>query len=373
MNIAVNTRLLLKDRLEGIGRFSYEVLKRMVAAHPEHQFYFIFDRPYSEEFIFGPNVTPVVVFPPARHAFLFVWWFELSIPRILKKIKADVFFSPDGYLSLRTKVPSVQVIHDLNFEHYPELIPFWARLHYLHYFPKFTAKAKRIVAVSEFTKKDTVEQYKTDPGKITVAYNGVSDFFSPSTTEEIEKTRKEFTGGNPYFLFVGSLHPRKNIGNLMHAFEIFRDKTKAPVKLLVAGQAYWWSKEMEKIYKSHKYREDIIFTGRISNETLRRLYGSTLALTYISLFEGFGLPITEAMRCNVPVICSDTSSMPEVGGNAVLYADPKMPESIANAMITLHYDLRLRNELVEKGKAQLEKFSWDNTAKVVWDTMVGSQ
>lgn len=369
MNIAVNTRLLLSNRLEGIGRFSYEVLKRMVAAHPEHQFFFIFDRPYSEEFIFGPNVTPVVVFPPARHAFLFVWWFELSIPHILKKIKADIFFSPDGYLSLRTKVPSVQVIHDLNFEHYPEHIPLMARHHYLHYFQKYARKARNIVAVSEYTKKDITDLYKVKSEKITVAYNGVSDFFTPSSPEEIEKTRKEFTGGNPYFLFVGSLHPRKNIGNLMHAFDIFRDKTKAPVKLLVAGQAYWWNKEMEKIYRQHKYREDIIFTGRINNETLRRLYGSALALTYISLFEGFGLPITEAMRCNVPVISSDTSSMPEVGGNAVLYADPKMPVSIANAMITIHYDQRLRSELVEKGKMQLEKFSWDNTAKVVWSVL----
>ena len=370
MNIAVNTRFLLKDRLEGIGRFSYEVLKRIVTSHPEHNFFFIFDRPYSEDFIFAKNITPVVVFPPARHAFLFVWWFEFSIPRILKKINADLFFSPDGYLSLRTKIPSVQVIHDLNFEHYPEYIPFLARHHYLHYFPKFAHKARNIIAVSEYTKKDIVELYKISPEKVTVAYNGVSDFFTPCTKDEILKTQKDYTGAKPYFFSVGSLHPRKNICNLLLAFDTFRDKKPAEVKLLIAGEAYWWNNEMEKTYKNMRHREDVIFTGRIDNETLRRLYGSALALTYVSLFEGFGLPIAEAMCCNCPVICSNTTSMPEVGGDAALYIDPVSHESINDAMIRIIENDNLRIDMIEKGKKQKDKFSWDKTAEIVWESII---
>src|ERR1035437_5428435 len=112
MNIAVNTRLLLKDRLEGMGMVMFETLKRITNQHPEHHFFFIFDRDYDEEFLFADNITPIIIGPQARHPVLFYLWFEYSIPRILKDIKADLFLSPDGYLSLSTKIKSLPIIHD---------------------------------------------------------------------------------------------------------------------------------------------------------------------------------------------------------------------------------------------------------------------
>ena len=118
MRIAVNTRLLLKGKLEGIGWFTYESFKLIVRSHPEHEFFFIFDRKFDKEFIFSDNVTPIVVGPPARHPILHFIWYEISIPRILKKIKPDIFISPDSYLSLSSKYPDLIVIHDLNFEHF---------------------------------------------------------------------------------------------------------------------------------------------------------------------------------------------------------------------------------------------------------------
>ena len=123
MKIAVNTRLLLKGKLEGIGWYTYETLKRIVEQHPEHDFYFLFDRAYDESFIFSKNVKPIILYPQARHPFLFWIWFEISVYRFLKNNNIDIFVSPDGYLSLRTKIPSLAVIHDLNFEHYPHDLP----------------------------------------------------------------------------------------------------------------------------------------------------------------------------------------------------------------------------------------------------------
>ena len=120
MRIAINTRFLLKDKLEGIGWFTFEVVKQLVTNHPEHEFIFLFDRPYDKSFVFAKNVTPVVINPPARHPLLWYWWFEWSVPYALKKHKIDLFFSPDGYLSLKTNVPTVIVMHDLAFEHHPE-------------------------------------------------------------------------------------------------------------------------------------------------------------------------------------------------------------------------------------------------------------
>ena len=151
MRIAVNTRLLLKGKLEGIGWVAYESLKRIVLAHPEVEFYFIFDRKPDTMFLFADNIKPVVLFPQARHPFLFIWFFELSIPRALRKIKADLFYSPDGYLSLRSKVPQVVEFHDLNFEHFPGDMPKIHLWHYKKFFPKFARKAQRIVTVSEFS------------------------------------------------------------------------------------------------------------------------------------------------------------------------------------------------------------------------------
>ena len=130
MNIAVNTRLLLKNKLEGIGWFTFESLKRITTQHPEHHFFFIFDRDFSEEFIFSDNITPLIQFPPARHPFLFFAWFEYALPSLLNKLKPDLFLSPDGFLSLRYQGKSMNVIHDLNFEHYPEDLPALIRWYY---------------------------------------------------------------------------------------------------------------------------------------------------------------------------------------------------------------------------------------------------
>src|SRR5690606_8257814 len=129
-----------KNRLEGIGWFTFETLKRITVAHPEHQFLFIFDRPWAPEFIFSENITPIVAGFPTRHPILWILWFELVIPRVLRKHKADIFFSPDGLLSLRTKVRSIPVIHDISFKHRPKDLPFWPRWYYNYFFPRFAKK-----------------------------------------------------------------------------------------------------------------------------------------------------------------------------------------------------------------------------------------
>jgi glycosyltransferase involved in cell wall biosynthesis len=168
MRIAVNTRLLLKDKLEGIGWFSFETLKRIAQNHPEHTFYYIFDRKYDTTFITSQNIVPIVAGLPTRHPFLWFLWMEFTIPRILKKINADIFVSPDGFLSLRSKVPQVTVIHDINFHHNPHQLPYWVRKYNNYFFKRFAHKAKHLGTVSEYSKKDIAETYKIDPKKIGV-------------------------------------------------------------------------------------------------------------------------------------------------------------------------------------------------------------
>lgn len=360
--IAVNTRFLIKDKLEGIGLFTAESLKRIVVAHPEVEFYFLFDRPYDASFIFAPNVKPVVLFPPARHPFLWWCWFEVSVARWLNKHQPDLFLSTDGYASLGSNVPQVLVMHDLSFEHFKDQVAFLTLKYYEYYMPRFARKARRIATVSEYSKADIVKHYGIDPSRIDVVYNGAKEVYAPATAA----IKSRLTKDGEYFIYVGSIHPRKNIVNLLKAFELFKRNTQSPVKLVLAGRKAWDFEEVDRTWQQLQFKNDVTFLGHVPPAELGERVSAALAMVYVSLFEGFGIPIVEAMSAGIPVITSNTTSMPEAAGEAALLVDPYKVEDIAAAMQKIAGDEQLRKALVEKGKVQLQKFSWDKTAEKLW-------
>jgi glycosyltransferase involved in cell wall biosynthesis len=366
LKIAVNTRLLLKNKLEGIGWFIYENFSRIVKAHPEHRFYFLFDRPYDPSFVFSDNVIPVVVPPPARHPILHYWWFEHALPRALKKIEPDLFISPDAYNSLASPYKNLMVIHDLNFVHHPEMMPWLPRKYYNYYTPLYARKASRIVTVSQFTKNDIVTQYQIPQEKIEVVYNGANEIYAPITEKEKERTRKELTDGKPYFIFVGALNPRKNVAGLFEAFDNFIEETGAENHLVIVGEKMFGGKEIEKAYRKMRHKNQVIFTGRLEPERLKTLMGSALALTFVPFFEGFGIPIVEAFRTGIPVITSNLTAMPEVAGDAALTVNPYDTKEIAQAMKKITFVPELRKKLIKKGFERGQMFSWDKTANELW-------
>lgn len=369
MVVVVNTRLMLKNRLEGIGWFTFETIRRIVQNHPEHQFIFLFDRPFDAEFVFADNVTPVVVWPPARHPLLWYLWFEWRIPAILKKYRADLFVSTDGYLSLRTKIPQVLVMHDINFVHRPKDLPWLTAKYYNYFFPKFARKANRLATVSEFSRNDIASSFGIDPARIDVVYNGCNTIYSPLSQEEIEAVRRKYSSGEPYFLYVGALHPRKNIVGLLTAFEQYKTATGGSEKLLIVGGQMFKTKTISEKLSHMNSKADVVFTGRILTSELKQVLGGALALTFVPFFEGFGIPVIEAMAAGIPVICSNTTSLPEVGGNAVLYVHPENTEAISEAMQRISNDKELRITLVEKGHLQRRKFNWDGSAAKLWETI----
>jgi glycosyltransferase involved in cell wall biosynthesis len=372
MRIAVNTRFLQKGKLEGIGWFTYEIIRRVVIAHPEHEFIFLFDREYDPSFIFASNVKPVVLNPPARHPILWYLWFEWAVPRALKKYKADVFVSTDGFTSLSTKVPSLLVVHDLAFEHFPEHLPFKFKFFLRRYTPKYVEKAKRIVCVSEYTKSDLISTYKADAAKIQVVYNGAHEYYKPLSFEDKIAIREKYAGGSEYFVFAGALHPRKNVSNLLYAFAIFKRKQRTNMKLLIIGRYAWNSDEIEKLIANHPYKDDVIRYDYMQVGELSKVIGSAYGLTFVSLFEGFGIPVLEALRCRVSGILASSSSLPEVGGDAFLYANPNDKQDIANQMCLFYKDEHLRNELIAKTEAQSERFSWDKSAVEFYEQIVAT-
>ncbi len=369
MRIAVNTRFLLSNKLEGLGVFTHETMRRITQWKSHHEFLFLFDRPYDRSFIYSTNIIPKVVFPPARHPVLWYWWFEWSLPRVLKKFNPDIFLSPDGYVSLRSDVPTIPVIHDLAFEHYPFAIPWRTRNYYKYFFPKFAGHAKQIATVSEYSKNDLVLQYGIEPKKIDVVYNGANEAFQPLTAQESEQVRNQLTGGSEYFVYVGALHQRKNIVNLLKAFDHFRNQNDSALKLVIIGRKAWGNQEMEQVFETMDNQEEVIFTGAVNQDQLVKYLGAARALTYLSFFEGFGIPLVEAMYCDVPIITSDSSSLPEVAGDAGLISDPHDVEGIAGRMSEMAFNEDLRQKLIENGRRQRQKFSWDKTAQKLWDVI----
>ncbi len=369
MNIAVNTRLLIQNKLEGIGWFTCESLKRITIQHPEHHFYFIFDREYDPEFLFADNITPIIQFPQARHPLLYYAWFEIALPKLFEKIKPDLFLSPDGFLSLTSNIRSLAVFHDLNFEHYPEDIPYWTRRFYRHYFPKYATKAARIATVSAYSREDIVRQYQVPSEKIDVVYDGYNEAYHPLSEPEKQKIRNQYTEGQPYFVFIGSLHPRKNLANLFRAFDLFKKSNPSDVKLMIVGARRWWTRDIEAAYNKMNFSDDVIFAGRLNISELSGILGAALALTYVSYFEGFGIPIVEAFRCDTPVITSEVTSMPEVAADAALLVDPFKPESIAEALYKAYQYESIRDDLVIRGRKRKDIFSWQRTADLLWESI----
>lgn len=369
MKIAVNTRLLMPGKLDGIGWFTYETIRRIVVNHPEHTFYFIYDRKYSEETIFAENVIPVVAGPPTRHPLLWYFWLEWKIPAVLRKIDPDLFLSTDGFISLRSKYPSVAVIHDINFVHRPKDLPPLSRFYYRHFYRKFAHKASRLATVSEYSRRDIINNYDIDENKIDLVYNGASKNFYPIKENKKEEVRNEYTSGAPYFVFVGSIHPRKNIRNLLKAFELFRQDYKGDFKLVIVGKKFFLTKAMEEQLSRMKYKDDVKFTGRLSSQDLNAVMASAVALTFVPFFEGFGIPLVEAMNCEIPILASNVTSLPEIAGDAAIYTHPDSPGSIRDGMVRLVREEGLRDNLIKKGKERRKLYSWDNTARELWKTV----
>ena len=370
MRIAVNTRLLLHDRLDGIGWFTAETARRMVLAHPEHEFFFFFDRKPHPEILFADNVTPVVLCPQARHPVLWYLYFEWSTQMALKRYKIDLYLSPDGMMPLNPKVPTLNVIHDLNFEHASGNLKASHQRYMSHYFPLFARNATRLATVSSYSKKDIAETYGIPAEKIDVVYDGAHSNYRPHSDDEKESIRQRFTDGHPFVIFISTILKRKNLANLLLAFDkVKEDKGNEDLKLVVVGSRVWWQDELESAWNGMKHQSDVIFPGRVEPNDLSALLSAAEMLVYPSYFEGFGIPILEAMYAETAVIASRTTSMPEVGGDAVLYIDPSDIDDIAHAISRLR-DKTLRQEFIEKGRLQRQKFSWEITANLLWDSMM---
>ena len=367
MKVAVNGRFLL-PRLEGIGHYTYQLLDHLSELHPEDEYHVIVDRAVHMPFMDRPNVHRHVLLPPTRHPLLWYFWFEWRIPALLKKVDADVFFSPDGFLSLRTECPSVLTIHDLAFLHYPEGTQ-RSHLTYLRkYMSQFLQRADEVIAVSQFTSDDIKQQYPGLSTEITTIYNGVSDDFQALTTDDQIACRKCYTHGKPYFIYVGSIHPRKNVAALIRAFDQYNKQTGDDISLVLAGRIAWRSDDAITALRESPYAAQIIQLSDVDSK-IPLLIAAAEAMCYVSLFEGFGLPVLEALACGTPVITSAQSSMQEVCGDLAYYVDPRDIDSICKAMIHVRTKQEGIKHNGKKLRLKASEFSWEKAAILLHDRL----
>jgi len=364
--IAINTRLLMRDKLDGIGWFTYQVVKRWVENNPNIQFYFLFDRDYDSSFIFGNNVTPIVVSPPARHPILWYIWFEWMIPRALHKINPDIFISLDTYTTTRWKGRKLTAIHDIAFALFDGQSNWLTEWFLRHYTPQYINASEKIITVSQSTKNDLISFYKCPASKIIVSNNAADEIYKPLPEREKEKFKAENTNNCDYFIFVGSIHPRKNVLNLLKAFEKYKLENNTNVKLVLIGRI-WKYEDITSYLSQMQYKDAIIQIPHSPPEIIAQWVASAIALIMVSHYEGFGVPIIEALACGVPVICSNVSSMPEVAGEAAILVAPKSADEIARAMYLLSNDVHLRNQLIDKTSFQTSKYNWDEAARIIWE------
>jgi glycosyltransferase involved in cell wall biosynthesis len=377
VHIAVTTRFLLPgNQLEGLGRYTYETLQQLVKQHPECTFHFLFDRPYDPRYVFGPNVVPHVLLPPARHPLLMLAWYEGAVAWWLRRHRPAALLSPEGFTVLATRIPRVMVVHDLAYLHRPDDVAGIMQRYYAYFMPRFARAVQQLVAVSSATQHDLAIQYGLASEKILVAYNAPVAHFRPQLPTQQVAVRDRFSQGRPYFLFVGALQPRKNLGNLLRAFGLFKAQEGVggdAVQLLLVGREAWRAGPIFEAYRSlpPAVQAAVHFTGRVSEDELAGLYAAALATVYVPFFEGFGLPVVEAQASGCPVLTSNLSSLPEVAGGtaAALLCDPHTPAAIAEGLHQLSQDSALRERLRAAGLANVARFSWARSAEVLWEAV----
>ncbi len=361
------------EKKVGISQYAFELLQQFYKLKKSKDYPGLSFKIYLK-------MPPVSSLPPAEDGWNYQifgprpLWTQLTLPYRLyfTNPRPDVFFSPSHYAPRFCPVPSVISIMDLAYLYYPEMFK-KSDLYQLRSWTSYSAnKAKKILTISDSTRFDIIKQYKTPSEKVITIYPGikpVDDSELQTNTMEILKNKYGITGH--YVLFVGTLQPRKNIARLIKAFSeiILHPKVYSDTQLVIIGKKGWLYQEILQKPKNLGIESRVKFLDFINDKELELFYKNAICFVLPSLYEGFGLPILEAMQHGCPVVTSNISSLPEAGGDAALYVDPKNIDDIARKMIMLISDEQLRAKLIAKGKKQIAKFSWEKTARQTLDIL----
>ncbi len=301
---------------------------------------------------------PTTTSPVAR-----ILWEQLVQPIEVIRLGIDLLHSLAFVQPLLRPCLSVVTIHDLSFILFPASFRRLNRLYLSHLTRLSVKEADMVIAVSQNTKRDLVRLFGLDEEKVCVIYHGTNESFQPIASHPLENFRKRRGLPESFILFVGTMEPRKNLERLLEAFAQVKKDSKLPHKLVIAGPRGWFSEKTLAAAERLGLEDEVLFSGYIPQKELPFWYNAAQAFVYPSLYEGFGLPVMEAMACGVPVITSNTSSLPEVVGEAGVKIDPYSVEELSRALQEVLTNKDLRSALIDKGLAQAKKFSWRKAAQ----------
>jgi glycosyltransferase involved in cell wall biosynthesis len=361
MLIGIDASRAVAARPTGIEVYSQRLIQTLLTLESPHRF-----RLYLR------SMPPADAFPGAEHCLIpFPYlWTHLRLSCEMARRPPDVLFVPAHVLPPVHPRASLVTVHDLGYLYFPETHPWHQRL-YLDLSTRWNAQAAaHLMADSEATKADLVARYGTPPKKITVAYPGHDEVLAPVhelAAIEAVKARYDIVGS--YFLYLGTLQPRKNLARLITAFAALEPEAI----LVLAGKRGWLYKDLFAQIRRMSLEGRVLFPGYVPDEDKAALLSGALAFVFPSLYEGFGLPVLEAQACGCPVITSTTSSLPEVAGDAALLVDPGNTDAITAALQRIAADPGLRETLIERGFANRQRFSWTACAQSVLSTVEQSK
>ncbi len=364
----------------GIGRYTRELITALLRLESPHQYLFFaatggLEAERWEQEVRNLQASSIRHPAPSIHFhhlplsddWLARLWHRLRLPIPVEAITGplDIFYSPDFVLPpTRRGTHTLLTVHDLSFLHYPEhfvpkLVSYLSQV-----VPRSVARAGLVLADSEATRADLIAHLGTPPGKVEVLYSGVAPRFRPEAEPgERERLQARYgIGDRPYILSVGTLQPRKNYTRLIRAFANLKPEIlEADIRLVIAGGRGWLYQDI--LAEAERHADRVRILGFVDDTDLPALYRNAALFAFPSLYEGFGLPVLEAMACGVPVVCSDTSSLPEVAGGAALLVDPLDTDGLAQAMVRALRDTDLRRDMVIRGLDQAARFTWEQAAR----------
>lgn len=363
MLIGIDASRSTAARRTGTENYSLNLIRHLVDLSESHRFRLYFNQPPPPDLF--PAIAEQRVMPFPR------LWTHVRLSGEMLTDPPDLLFVPSHVLPLVHPRRSIVTVHDLGYIYHPEAHTLSQNI-YLRWSTRYNARsARRVLADSEATRQDLIQHYQIPKERIVVVHPGRDETLAPVRDPgSLAAVRARYGLAGPYLLYVGTLHPRKNLVRLVRSFGALVQSTAADageltngLQLVLAGQKGWLYDEVVREVQRLDLAERVILTGYVPDKDLPSLLSGAVAFVFPSLYEGFGFPILEAMACGTPVVCSDVSSLPEVAGDAALLVDPLDTEALTTALHQVATDEGLRNDLVAKGFCQIGHFSWRRSAQ----------
>ena len=330
--------------------FTDDYFIKIATEYSSHQFIFITTNAIDEQHLFrAKNITQIISSPKGNNIFMWKFWLNFTLPRIVKKHKATLIINTTGCCSLQTNVQQHLFISDLSYFNFPHLSSRKELFFPKNNMPAFCKKANTILAPSNFIKQQILKQFLVDEKKIQLFHIHINEIYRPLSWHEKEIIKTKYTEGTEYFLFSGEINSRNNLINLLKAFTFFKTRQKSNMQLVITSNNVSPSNAFIQSFKSYKFRNEVQLLIDLPESEVTAITGAAYAFVYPSLYDGMGMHVLQAMQCEVPVVTCDAGALQEQAGDAALYANEANFEDIANKMMLLFKDESKRAALINKG------------------------